>query len=1160
VFNTSGFKFVLFGFYSCQFAFIRGCSLFVSIRGSFLLFAVALWGHDVKSFPVVNRSDPFQQSLKRLSNRLLELGAWRDRDWSLIPDGEFRVRADAAWQPVRLGDPWPIQDLPIEFRFSAVIPKTWAGSPVYCRFRLGGEALLFLNGQPLAGLNTFHEEHPVLIEAGGGETLRFSAQAVSHGLFGTPSARPCLDLAAVVVPETEVRSLYDDLAAVLDTARYHHLKGRYSLVELLADLMHRAFVKISLPRNDTEHYLARVAATSQSRSAENFYGNEESLASLWERWEFPAKPSPLTPEQLHRIREVREQFRKDLVEARNRFPAEGRIWLTGHAHIDLAWLWPLEETRRKARRTFYTVTGLIDRYPDFHFNQSSAQVYSWMEQDDPPLFEKIRTQVKAGRWEPIGGMWVEPDGNLLSGESWVRQLLFGQRYFESRFGRRVNVTWLPDSFGFNGSLPQLLVSAGIPFFFTHKLSWSERNPFPYNLYWWEGIDGTKVLAHSFNNPETGYNARLTAPELGETWQNFIGKQIHGTSLLSFGYGDGGGGPTEEMLERYSRLQTCPGLPDLKMGLVADFYEQIPTAPGLPGVASQPARPSFLEPKRHGDVGSLNDGTKSGDDGIPTWVGEQYLEYHRATFTTQAKVKLLHRQLEHALVEAETAAALAFVWDGRSYPVEQLTSLWQTLLLHQFHDILPGSSIHSVYEAAHQQLTAALAEAAKLREDSLRLSEPLADVAKGGDGAKSAGYTVWNLQLRDRPFFAELTESVYKAPWSSSVQARPLLTQQLADGGLLLADSDAKVPALSAVVLRSESGATSPARPLLTVTSRQIENRDLRVTLNQDGTVESIYDKTFEREILAGRGNQLWLFTDIPRQFDAWDIDESYTDEGTELFALAEPEIVEQGPIRAALRVVRRFEEIEIIQDYRLTAYSRRFELATKVRWHGRRRLLRAIFPLAIHTHEVWSETAFGAVARPNHRNTPWDQARFEIPVHRWADLSEPGYGVSLLNNGKYGYSAHGNVLGISLLRSPIYPDPYADEGEHEFAYAVYPHAGDWRNGTVREAEEMHSPLTITPTSGSSWPSLFRLSDESLRLASLKKAEDSEAIVLRLYEPHGGRGKTTIETGIPLQRAVMVNILEDEMHELTIEGERRITFEFKPFQVISLKLTLRGASS
>ncbi|HXM05576.1 MAG TPA: hypothetical protein VN939_23380, partial [Chthoniobacterales bacterium] len=385
----------------------------------------------------VTRSDPFQQSLKRLSNRLLELGAWRDRDWSLIPNGEFRVRSDAAWQPVRLGDPWPIQDAPIEFRFNAVVPKTWVGSPVHCRFRLGGEALLFLNDQPLAGLNTFHEEHPVLVEAGGGETLRFSAHAVSHGLFGTPTSRPCVDLAAVVVPETDVRSLYDDLAAVLDAAHYHYLKGRYSLVELLADLVHRAFVKIPLPRNDTEAYLARLAATSQSRSADSYYGNEESLASLWERWEFPANPSPLTGEHLQRVREVREQFRNDLAEARSRFPAEGEVWLTGHAHIDLAWLWPLEETRRKARRTFYTVTGLMDRYPDFRFNQSSAQVYAWIEQDDPALFEKIRTQVKAGRWELIGGMWVEPDGNLLSGESWVRQLLFGQRYFESRFGRRV---------------------------------------------------------------------------------------------------------------------------------------------------------------------------------------------------------------------------------------------------------------------------------------------------------------------------------------------------------------------------------------------------------------------------------------------------------------------------------------------------------------------------------------------------------------------------------------------------------------------------------------------------------------------------------------------------------------------------------------------------
>ena len=341
------------------------------------------------------------------------------------------------------------------------------------------------------------------------------------------------------------------------------------------------------------------------------------------------------------------------------------------------------------------------------------------------------------------------------------------------------------------------------------------------------------------------------------------------------------------------------------------------------------------------------------------------------------------------------------------------------------------------------------------------------------------------------------------------------------------------------------------------TSRQIENQNLRITVNGDGTLESIYDKTFGREVLAGRGNQLWLFTDVPRQFDAWDIDSTYSEEGTELAAAAAPELVEQGPIRAGLRVVRRYENIEITQDYRLTAHSRRLEIATKVEWHGRRRLLRAIFPFAIHTHEVWSETAFGAVARPNHRNTPWDQARFEIPVHRWADLSEPGYGVSLLNNAKYGYSAHSNLLGISLLRAPIYPDPYADEGDHEFLYAVFPHPGDWRNGTVREAEDMHSPLRLMPTQRSDgWPSLFRFSEESLRLASLKKAEDSDAIILRLYEPQGSRGKAAIETALPLQKAVFVNILEDENQELTIEDERRITFEFKPFQVISLKLIFK----
>jgi alpha-mannosidase len=1117
------------------------------VPACFLSFRGCVFGVRREIFAVVIRSDAIQQSLKRLSNRLLELGAWRDRDWRLITEGGFRVRAEGDWQPIRLGDPWPIQDTPVEFRFNALVPKTWAGFPVHCRFRLGGEALLSFNEQPIAGLNAFHEEHPILSSAGGGETLKFNAQAVSHGLFGTPTARPCLDLAALLVPENEVRLLYDDLAAALETARYHYLKARHSLAEMLADLVHRAFVRIALPRNDTESYLGRLAAISQSRSAENFYGNEESLASLWERWEFRMAPSPLTAEQLQRLREVREQFRGNLAGIRKRFPGEGTVWLTGHAHIDLAWLWPLEETRRKARRTFYTVTSLMDRHPDFRFNQSSAQAYAWIEQDDPDLFQKIRAQVEAGRWELIGGMWVEPDGNLLAGESWVRQLLFGQRYFQSRFGRRVKVAWLPDSFGFTGSLPQLLVSAGIPFFFTHKLTWNERNPFPYNLYWWEGIDGTRVVAHSFTNPATGYNARLTAEEIGETWQNFTGKQTHDSTLLAFGYGDGGGGPSEEMLERFSRLREDPGLPDLKMGLVAEFYERLATA------------------------------------SLPVWVGEQYLEYHRATFTTQGKVKSLHRQLENRLIGAEVAATLAYVWRRQSYPFEQLASLWQTLLLHQFHDILPGSSIHSVYEAAHRRLSAAIEETEKLEEKALQpnqLTSPSEDF-----------FLVLNLQLHDRPLVAEILELRDEIPVSLIVEGQLLLTQRVENGRVLLAGEGITVPALGGVTLRLHReeatarqvppsqatarqvppsqatarqvpppqgyGASRQGRatPAIEASAQQIENQDLRVVVNPDGTLGSIYDKIFQREVLADRGNQLWLFTDIPRQFDAWDIDATYSDEGVELLAAGEPELVEQGPIRAALRVVRRHDGIEIVQDYRLTARSRLLEIFVRVRWRGRRRFLRALFPVAIRSHEVWAETAFGAVARSNHRNTPWDQARFEVPAHRWMDLSEPSYGVSLLNNGKYGYSAHGNVLGISLLRAPIYPDPYADEGDHEFSYAIYPHSGSWRNGTVQAAEEMHSPLKLTRAGHTPIQrSLFRFVGSALRLACLKKAEDSDDVILRLYEPHGDRGHITLETGLPLQKATIVNILEENSSELTIEDNRRITFPYRPFQVISLKLT------
>ena len=1059
--------------------------------------------------------DPLQQSLTRLSNRLFELGAWRDRETLFLTDGEFRDRPDASWIPIRQGDDWPVRSTPVEIRFAGVVPASWAGLPVHCRFHLGGEALLFVNDHAVGGLNSLQSEHPVFETAKGAESLRFRAEVVPHGLFGTPARQPKIELACILVPDSDVRPLYEELAAALEAARYHDSNGRRPIAARLIDALQQAVSRIALPRGDTVEYLARIAASSQGRASGSYYGNQESLESLWENWTFRSPTDSLTPGDRNSFRAVGKRLVHDIELIRAKFPSEGGVWLTGHAHIDLAWLWPLEETQRKAQRTFQNVISLMGRYPEFRFNQSSAQLYAWVEQCNPPLFEEIREHVRNGSWEIVGGMWVEPDGNLPSGESWVRQLVFGQRYFQSRFERRAKVAWIPDSFGFAGNLPQLFKSAGIPFFFTHKLTWNERNPFPYDLYWWEGIDGSRVLAHSFYNPVNGYNAQLTVREVAETWRNFGGKRKNDYTLLAFGYGDGGGGPSVDMLERLARLREFPGLPHLRMGSVTEFYENIVT------------------------------------ESLPVWVGEQYFEYHRATFTTQGKVKSLHRALEHALVEAETAATLASLWRSEPYPRDAFDRVWKVLLLNEFHDILPGSSIHSVYETAHAQLATAIADSAQLRANALTNG----NVAQNSRSGADSDGLVWNLDIYDRPLVLEIAVRADAAIQGFTCGQRETQIQQIDQNRVLVMTEDMIVPALGAVPLRVAHEAGRPVFSPVLANPDSLENEFLRVRVSEDGTLASIFDKDFRREAFADRGNQLWLYTDIPRQFDAWDLDASYSDEGIELFAGAAPEVIENGPLRAALRIARRHGDIEIVQTYRLRRLSRVLEIHNTVHWCGRRRLLRALFPLAVQTHELWAETAFGAVARPNHRNTPWDQARFEVPAHRWVDLSEPNYGVSLLNNGKYGHSAHGNMLGISLLRSPIYPDPYADEGDHDFVYAIYPHPGTWRNGTVRAAKELHTPLRHVAGGTRPVPSsLLRLSGNALELSCLKRAEDSETVIVRLYEPHGIRGDAVLESGLKLERAAIVNILEEEPAELPIKDGRKITISVTPFQVITLQLT------
>jgi alpha-mannosidase len=1038
--------------------------------------------------------------LERLRRRVGELGLWRNARESRVEGWRFAAE-DGGVYKLGVGDFWPEPALPALLSAEARVPEGWAGLPVEIELWLGGEGFVRLSTGVSGGLNPFHKSFPITGAAEGGETVGVEAEVVPRGPFGTSVAEPRIGRAALVVPETGVRGLERDLALVVEACAQ---LGDHEAVPHLLDVVEAAFARLS-----------PAWPTGTDVSLTRYLGTFPEYADGGP-WSLPPAPRPVEPlpeGARAAVAEAREMVAARLEGLKEEYPPAGRIAMTGHAHLDLAWLWPVSETLRKGRRTFASVLSLMDRYEDFVFNQSSAQLYAWIEDEAPDLFERVRMRVAEGRWEPVGGMWVEPDCQTPSGESIVRQLLYGQRYFEDRFGRRSKVAWLPDTFGFSPAVPQLLRGAGIGGFFTYKLNWSEANSFPHDLYEWEGLDGSTVLAHDFENPGQDYNGNVRPLDLLGTWRNFEGKRRHPETIFSFGWGDGGGGPTEEMLENFSRLKGFPAMPRLRMALVEDFFEGLPKT------------------------------------GLPRWTGELYLELHRGTLTTQAKVKKLNREAEHRLLEAEALLALASL-RGAAYPAGELEAAWKMLLLNQFHDILPGTSIREVYEVTHAELEGVVHTAERLRDGALAIGD-----AKG----ERSALLVANASLNPRPLTVLLEGEDARS--ITDAAGRALLVQETEGGGLLVHDPERKVPGLGWTALRRAGGegdSLPEAVPGVRVEEVGggvvIENGLLRVEVGADGTLHRVFDREAEREVLAGRASALWAYTDKPRNWEAWDVEEGYEGEGEEIPA-GSVEVVEDGPLRASVRVERRWRDSRISQTYRLLSGSRRLDVETWVDWHERRVLLRALFPLNVRSHEATSETMFGAQRRPTRGNTGWDAARFEVSAHRFCDLSEPGYGVALMNDGKYGHSAKGNVIGISLLRSPLYPDPLADEGEHRFTYSLYPHPGDWTAaGVAREAFALNSPLVPVRSGGAPEESSFVEAEGlELALAALKRSEEGEAVILRLYEPHGARGPTRLRFPGGLKGAEKTNLLEDRGGTpVEVEGGV-IELEVRPFEVVTLRL-------
>jgi alpha-mannosidase len=1028
---------------------------------------------------------PLEMRLRRMAKRIEELECWLVRE-SL---GLDRWTLEGA--PIARGQSWQDRGVPLPFVHPEVsVPAHWPLEETRLHLWLGGEGLVRLIGDQTHsfGLNPPHQ-HFLPRE----RHFRIEADCVHRLPQGVPNYDAALGTTRLVWLETDLDDFLRYLRQIIEMVRVlggHEVEpwpvpgyfpnrkrpsdgAPHAICKPLIDLAEAAFHKLDWP-TETQAYLRRILPGKETQS-------------IWVLPRLDGPPAPLPDASRASVIAARDHLKAGLQRLKTRFPQEGRLAATGHAHIDLAWLWPLEETRRKGVRTFHTVAQLMDQFPEFRFNHSTAQLYDFIGQDDPALLATITDKVKSGQWEPIGAMWVEPDTNMPSGESLVRQLLYGIRWFDRQFGQRSTVLWIPDVFGFSPVLPQLLRQAGITSLFTIKTNWSERNKLPHDLFHWQGLDGSEVVFHTFENPADGYNAEMGPRATLGTWGNYQDKELHAESLLCYGYGDGGGGPSEDYVLRLRQLQDFPLAPAIAHVHVSDWFKALPSRLTGP---------------------------------LPKWVGEIYLEYHRGTLTTQGRTKFLHRRAERALVTAEILGAMAHMRGG-AVPAT-LEPDWRVLLRNEFHDILPGSSIREVYELAEQELSEVVANGLA------RQAGALADLTLRAPGGEGEGLLIVNPDLAPRP----LRLSGAKLPGGQTVEGGQVLSAPVLVAGL------------TALSVR---GASLPPASGLSVSPLRLENDFVKVRLNADGTLASLYDKRAGRECLSGRGNQIWAFVDKPRSFDAWDIEEDYEANGQELLALGPAKVVDSGPHRAAIRIERRFGASRITQTIRLWANSPRIEFKTDLDWHDRRVLLKARTPLAIHADHATFECAAGVIRRPTHRNTPWDQAKYEVAGHRFADFSEAGFGVALLNDGKYGHDVAGNVMGLSLLRSPVFPDLFADEGAQSFTYALLPHLGDWfEGGVLAEAEDLNQTLLVTPArlaADEAWTAL-KVEGRPLALSALKPAEDGQGLVLRLYEPSGGTSHPTLTPAAGWALGEPLTILEEPAEPGTAFG---------PFQIRSYRM-------
>lgn len=1047
-------------------------------------------------------------TIEKLSRRLNDLRTRRYRDSLSI--NAFQLREEAADNPqtsppdpsepareVRLGEHWTGVDCYFWLSATCDVPGAWANRRVVALLDLGTgvltntagfEGLLHVDGRPWHGVDTRHQE--VLLPAdAAGHALRLDVRVWS-GLDGVPFRGG---------------EVYDQ-----------HLLRRAEIAWIDEDV-------------DDFYYWAKALLDSASLLADSSVDRLHYLEWLDRSLKLVDWAEGTAPAFYQSVACARAELASALAGARASHPV--RVHCVGSTHIDVAWLWRVRHTREKVARSCATALRLMERFPEFIFLFTQPQLYAFLKSDHPDLYAEIKAWIREGRWEAGGAMWLEADCNLVSGESLVRQLLHGQAFLRREFGSICDYLWLPDAFGYSAALPQILQKSGIKVFMTTKISWNQYNRLPHDTFWWRGIDGSRVLTHFITTPdvETGspchtYNGTITAATVQGLWEAYQDKAINKELLLAYGYGDGGGGVTRDMLEMRRRLSRLPGAFEVETTRADDFFH------------------------------ALHERISSHKGYVHTWDGELYLELHRGTYTSQARTKRSNRQLELMLREAEWlwTTACGARGDWSVYPQAKLEQAWMLLLRNQFHDIIPGTSIREVYEdtVLEHEEAAALGRSL-LTEGQQCFSEP----APGQ-------FVVFNSAPWPRSELVSITADLPKAGIWTDPRGKILVAQCCAKGWKVQVEA---APPLGQLQLHFSPSAAdafaAPLAPAFTYSAGGALETPLHlVEWNASGQIVRLYDRVARREVLApgAAANALQVFENKPLRGDAWGIELYYLEKCRLVTNLVSREVIECGPLLTTVRFKWTFQRSSIEQDVTFHATSPRIDFETRVDWREQEQLLKVAFPVDVRAREATYDIQFGNLKRPTHWNTSWDFARFEVVGHQWADLSENGYGVSLLNDCKYGYDIRDNVLRLSLINSPVFPDLQADQGEHHFTYSLLPHAGDCFSGRAsQEAWSLNQPLMVAVDRRLAFSTgeLFHIDSDQVQVDAVKKAEEEDAIILRLHEYCGGRSRVRISSSLRVLSWTECDLMERASGPETVGAP--LVFKIAPYEIKTIRVRLEG---